>query len=488
MTISPDGVPSGLLGDQQPRFSHYPAYVSTSGHEAIELAAKAGLFLDPWQQFVLLHALGERADGRWAAPSVGLCVGRQNGKNAILEAVELAGLFLLNERVIIHSAHEQSTSSEHFRRLLGRMESVPEFDRRILKAPKGKGAEAIELRGGQRILFKTRTGSTVRGFSIDRIVYDEAMQLSAWAKAAMIPALAANSQEGNLQIWYTGSAVDQQNPKHDGVEFARIREHGLNRVPGVAWFEWSAEGDNPERVEPDRAADPAVWAQANPGMGIRISTEWIEHERSIEMGQREFAVERLGIGDWPSPDGANSALNLEKWALLVDRQSAPEQRIVCAFDVEPDRGHASIAIAGKRLDGDWHIEIIDRRAGTEWLAGRLLQVCEDHHLKHVFCDGVGASASLIPEFAERRLKVHKLTTHEHVQACGVMFDMVERMKIRHRGTPELDAAVRGAEKRPLGDAWAWNRRKSDIDISPLVACTLAIWGTAIFRSSRVAGF
>jgi hypothetical protein len=40
----------------------------------------AGLILDPWQQFVLVNALGERADGRWAAFEVGVDVARQNGK------------------------------------------------------------------------------------------------------------------------------------------------------------------------------------------------------------------------------------------------------------------------------------------------------------------------------------------------------------------------------------------------------------------------
>jgi hypothetical protein len=40
---------------------------------------------------------------------------------------------------------------------------------------------------------------------------------------------------------------------------------------------------------------------------------------------------------------------------------------------------------------------------------------------------------------------------------------------------ELDSAVAGAVRRNVGDAWAWGRRTSDIDISPLVAVTLAAW-------------
>jgi hypothetical protein len=58
----------------------------------------------------------------------------------------------------------------------------------------------------------------------------------------------------------------------------------------------------------------------------------------------------------------------------------------------------------------------------------------------------------------------------------VLYDGVEQDGIRHLDTPELNAAVRGAATRPLGDSWAWSRKNSTVDITPLVACTLAAWG------------
>ncbi len=61
-----------LRGAQRPRICSVPPYVSSAGAEAVDLAKMAGLELDPWQQFVLTHALGEREDGRWAAFEVGL--------------------------------------------------------------------------------------------------------------------------------------------------------------------------------------------------------------------------------------------------------------------------------------------------------------------------------------------------------------------------------------------------------------------------------
>lgn len=62
--------------------------------------------LDEWQRFALDCMLGERADGKWAAFETALIVPRQNGKGSVLEARELAGLFLFGEQLILHSAHE----------------------------------------------------------------------------------------------------------------------------------------------------------------------------------------------------------------------------------------------------------------------------------------------------------------------------------------------------------------------------------------------
>ena len=66
MTLPAEDWPAAT-GVQLPRISNVPEYVSTSGDEAIELCEMAGLYLDPWQQYCLRNALGEREDQNWAA-------------------------------------------------------------------------------------------------------------------------------------------------------------------------------------------------------------------------------------------------------------------------------------------------------------------------------------------------------------------------------------------------------------------------------------
>jgi hypothetical protein len=463
----------GLAGHQRPRISHVPPYVSSSGQEAVELVETAGLFLDPWEAFVLGESLNENKRGEWSAFEVGLMVSRQNGKDEILTARQLAGLFLLGERLIISSAHQFDTSLESFRRLLAFVENTPEFSRRVKRISRSHGEEGIELTNGQRIRFRTRTKGGGRGFTCDLLMLNEAMDINTASIGALLPTLSARP---NPQVIYAGSAVDQW--IHDnGVVFARVRERGhKGDDPSLAYFEWSADCDNPEKIG-DLARDPAIWAEANPGFGIRISAEHIDHEQH-SMDARTFAVERLGVGDWPEADGSSAVVSMETWGGCGDIHSKLEAPPCFAFDVTPDRSFAAIGVAGLRADGDRHIEVVAHRRGTNWVVERMAELVEKHGQDAVICDGASPAASLLTQMKNRGIDVTVVSAKEYAQACGGFFDACEQQTLHHLETPELTAAVKGAVKRTLGDTWAWSRKSSGVDISPLVACTLAAWGVS----------
>jgi len=461
-----------VLAFQRPRVLHVPPGVSSAGQEAVDLAAMAGLVLDPWQAFVLEHSLAERPDGKWAAFEVGLNVPRQNGKGSILEARELAGLFLLGERLIIHSAHQFDTSLEAFRRLLSLVEDTPELRRRVKRVSRAHGEEGIELTNGQRVRFRTRTKGGGRGFTGDCLILDEAMILPESAHGALLPTLSARP---NPQVWYAGSAVDQQ-VHHDGLVWARVRERGIAGEDGaLAYFEWShdhgAGPPNPSMVPLEIAADPEAWRNANPSLGTRISEEHVQHERQA-MDPRTFAVERLGIGDWPDTDPATSSvIDWQTWAALADPSSQMNGAVAFAFDVAPDRRSAAICAAGLRDDGRIHVEVIEHRPGLGWLEPRLRDLTAGHENVGIFCDAKGAGAS----FAED-VDATTTNTAEYVAACGRLFDLINEGGMVHTAAPSLDSAAHGATQRQVGDAWAWHRRASNVDITPLVAATLAVWG------------
>lgn len=452
-----------------PRVCSVPAGNTGLGRQAVELAAEFGLVLDPWQASTLEQAMATREEERlWAAFEVGLCAPRQNGKDGILEARELAGLFLeeLEEELLIHSAHLFATSREHFGRLVDLIDGNEEHSRKVKQVRRSHGEEGIYLLDGRRILFFTRMKGSARGFSCDCMLFNEAMILQEAARGAMMPTLSARP---NPQVWYAGSAVDQIVHEH-GVVFARVRERGLaGDDPSLAYFEWSVDTDRSPDDLGELMDDERAWADANPALGIRIKREHIANERR-SMAARTFAVERLGVGDWPRTDGmASMVVSPEKWADLIDRDSRLLDPVCLAYDIAPDRSMASIAAAGRNQEGLFHVEVIEHRRGTGWVAERFQQLIGRHSPAWAGCDAYALLAELEEE------KIEAVNAAEHGRACGRFVDAVEQELFRHLGSEELRSAVRGARTRPLGDAaWAWSRKGSPVDITPLVATTLAL--------------
>ena len=463
-----------VVGVQTPRVMLVPDYATSAGKEAVDLCAMAGLVLDPWEALVLEHSLGEGPDGRWAAAEVGLCVPRQNGKNAVLEARELAGLFLLDEQLLIHSAQHFKTAKEHFLRLYSLIEQTPELSRRVKKVVRTHGEEGIELHNGQRILFMTRTKSAGRGFTAPFVAFDEAMFLHESSIGALLP---TQSAMPNRQRWYAGSSVDQDiHP--DGIVFARVRERGITGSdPRLAYFEWSLDFDNPSLVDDDTAANPEAWAQTNPGLGIRISEEAVEDElRSLD--RRTFSVERLCVGDWPSTNSDEpTVISSDEWAACEDTAGEIRDPVCFAFDVSPDRT-TSIAVCGRNDAELLQVEIVNKRGGTGWVVERLTELDQAHQPDLIVCDGYGPVGSLLPALEEAGLTVTSINSTQHAQACGLFVDAVKQETLRHRADPDLWQAIKGSATRPLGDAWAWSRKNSSVNISPLVAATLALWAAS----------
>jgi hypothetical protein len=468
----------------RPRVWSVPDPADSLGDDAVEFARENGLSLDPEQELVLRGSLGLRADGKWQTREVGLNVPRQNGKGEVLLARELFGLFELGERLIIHTAHEFKTSAEHFQRLEAVVRDNPGLHGRVKRRESGKvdgyryshGEESITLDDGARIEFKTRTKSGMRGFAgVDLLVLDEAMIISEAAHSSALPIIRASKASRGPQLWYTGSAVDQESQEH-GVVWARVRERGVGGDdPALAYFEWSLDFDHPDDIPDAVTDDPAYWRMVNFALERgRVSEEHMEWERRA-LGDRGFKVELLGVGDWPSTDASPDVLiSEEQWADVLDRDSVLVDPVCVAIDVSPER-HSSVAAVGANERGVLHAEIIHARAGTGWLVDRLVELYGHHDVVEIVCDGFGPAASIANRVEEAGIKVRRLDSGEYGRACGLFLDHVGEKTLRHLGQQELDAAIRGAKVRPLVDRWAWSRTKSTVNISPLVACTLALW-------------
>lgn len=487
-----------LYGAQRPRIETVPPYVSSSGQEAVELAASVELELDPWQQYCLHVGLGERADGSWSAFEVAVNVARQNGKGGIIEARELAGLFLLGEPLIIHSAHEFKTALEGFRRIESLITNWDHLRKRVARVRRTTGEEAIELLSGQRLRFLARSGGSGRGFTGKTLILDEDMILGDDAMGALMPTLAAVEDP---QVWYLGSAGIGPS----SVQLARLRARALAAIeagvpdPSLAYLEWSIAPHVKECREDctdhDDPSSPEAVARSNPALGYRLSLEHTERERRT-MAPEIYARERLGVGDYPSDESdAWAVIGRDVWEALVDGDSQMQDPVAFAVDVTPERSHASICAAG------WsgravHIEVIDNRPGTDWVVARARELTKKWNPRCWVIDTGGPAGSLIQDLTDG-LKVDpdedvtdgeepallapivQMKTRDVVQAVGQLYDAVAAGRIVHLDQAPLTTALAGARKRELGEAWAWARRGVGVDITPLVAATHARWGLSV---------
>ncbi len=498
---APPVAPEPLIGSQTPRILSAPLYRnittgrwdgtedqaaldfrSPSGQEAVELAEDSGINLDPWQQLALHHSLAEDREGLWLAFEVVLNICRQNGKGGWLEARQLAGVMLFGDKLIIHTAHQFKTAQESFIRLDEIISGSANLSRRVKRILRSHGEEGFEFHNGARIRFLARSGDSGRGFSGDTVIMDEAMKLRSGPIGSLLPVMSARR---NPQLLYTCSAGLGEESEQLATLRARALAETEHPDPSLAYLEWSIsehvkecakdEAGRLTCTEHDDRADPKSWARANPALGIRIRPAHVAREMATMRGDL-FDRERLGVGDYPeTAEDTWTVIDKEAWQALADNDSQPSDPVAFCIDATPERSHASIGVAGDYGTGT-HLEVPENRPGMDWVVARAVEL-QEKWSPHVWViDASGPAGSLIKTLTDKGLTIVSPTAREMAQACGQLYDAVEAGAITHLDQAPLTTALAGAKKRELGDAWAWARKSAGVDISPLVAVTLARWG------------
>jgi phage terminase large subunit-like protein len=451
-------------GAQLPRLANVPKGVSSDGPDASELAAFCGLILDPWQKYALECLLQRRADGRWRTKTGLLVVPRQNGKGAVIEAWELFRLFVLNVREVRHTAHHAKTAKDAFEKMRFRVKGSALLDDRLARDRSGgirtaNGEWGFTFKSGQKLTYTTRTEGIGRGETLSDIVVDEAQHLSD-AEMGAISFTMATKPMG--QTLLTGSAPI---PTKSEV-MTRLISAGRDGSDGMTYLEWSI--DESLQVDLD---DRELWAEANPGYGIRLLDEEICNER-IQNSPDVFARERLGI----VAVGPGGAFPAGVWKALADARSAPSGTVTYGLAVADDRTWACVGAAGASPAGFCHVEYGAYRASTAWVVDYLTDLASRRKVRVVVRPGSQAG-SLIPALEALRVDVVKASQQDYAAACGDFRDsVVSRRDLRHLGQPALDVAVSAAQSRRTGDSTVWEQRNPATDISPLEAVTLAAWG------------
>ncbi len=481
-------VSPGAVQFVPPAFRSEPEYEVTLGPEVADLCRDAEFGPDEEQSMVLDAIFGRRADGRSSASEIGVVCCRQNLKTGVFKQAELGWLYVTEERLVVWSAHEFATSQEAFRDL---EELITGFDflrREVKRITHGNGEEAIELISGSRMIFKTRTKGGGRGLSGSKVVLDEGFALRAMHMGALLPTMSA---QPDPQVLYGSSAG-----LADSSILRDLRDRGRpGGEPRLAYFEWCApppevacaagKGCTHARTAVGCGCDrPELWQLANPAMPRRVSVETVSGERRA-LPPSEFGRERMGW--WDDPAEGVSPISEAQWRSCKDPRSRTSGVVAVAFEVAMDRSVSAIAISGWREDGLTHGELVEHRPGTAWLADRVEEIADENDTCVLVMDPTSPAGALEQELknrgfvtkptagtSERQLQL--VGARDYAQACGALADEIEAERFRHIGQPPLDMAVEGVRTRDLADAWAWARKDSSADITPLIAVTLARHG------------
>jgi phage terminase large subunit-like protein len=448
-----------------PRYATQRTRRRTLGGLVAKQAAAQGWSLMPWQRQVLNVAMEEVAPGVPAYRTVVVTVPRQNGKTLLLWSLMLWWALAHREQVIIATAQTGIEAMDKWREYVQVLQHGPLADR-IIEVRYSNGSEVLT--------FDTHTSHRVRapspraghGVTLDLGVIDEAWALRDESVIqSMRPAMATRR---GAQLWIVSTAGTL-----DSLLLRRHVELGRQAVAsgadsGLAYFEWSA----PEDAD---AEDEATWWAAMPAMGHTISPDVVRIERDGGMTPGEF--ERAFLNRWT--DVSESAIPPQAWLQALSDDATPGQPVWLGVDTTPERDASAIVAAGwwgERVA----IEVIDHRAGTDWLVDRVNELTQRHRVAGIVLDGTGPAASVVPDLAEAPV----LFTFRNMQhASAQLFDAIVYGAVGVRPHGGLNAAVRGAAKLGQGDLWRWGRKRSASDVSPLVAATVAY---AQCRANRTA--
>ncbi len=502
-----------LVGNEVPRVYTPPLRELTPetswGFSVIEFAeGTLGVKLFPWQRWFYIHALERGEESLFRFRTIVLLVARQNGKTTLVAILVLWAMCVFGMRLTLGTAQDLDTAEESWDRARELIEETPELAEMLDRVTRVNGRKEIRLATGERYKIAAATRRSARGKSCDLTVLDELrehLSFDAWSAItkttnarpdALVVCMSNAGDSYSVVLRHLRFLAHRALGDPDGwckaVEEAEaVSDGGVegdapDTPDTLGLFEWSAR---PDRDKWDRAG----WCEANPSLGHGTVSERVIASDCATDKEPDFRTEDLcqwveTVREQPFPEGA--------WEAGTDAASeiAPGSPLTFAFDVAADRRSSSIAVAGLRADGEWHVEVIAHRTGTKWAAQwvseRVARYSTETRPMRLALQGRGAPASFFAEDfkAIDGLDVVEVSGPALPGCCGRFWDSVaacledsesDAVPVRHRPQPVLDVAATTAATKPMGDAaWVFDRTRSPENCAPLMACALAL-GTAM---------
>lgn len=453
-------------GRQTPTQSVVLPYSQTEGPEAIALYNSTGRTAQEWQELLLADILAFNEEGLWVHTRFGYSVPRRNGKNEIVAIREMWGL--KHGEHILHTAHRTTTTHAAWERLLNLLEAA---NIEVVSSYRAFGKEHIEVAGGGKIEFRTRTSKGGLGEGFDLLVIDEAQEYQDDQESALKYVV---TDSKNPQTIFCGTPPT---PVSSGTVFTKFRKATLaGEKQNSGWAEWSVENQSDPR-------DKELWYQTNPSLG----TVFTERSVADEIGDDnvDFNIQRLGL--WIRYS-LKSEISETEWAeLKVDVLPKLKGKLFVGIKYGQNGANVAMSIAVKTTDGKIFIESIDCqsvRTGNGWII-RFLKAAD---ADKVVIDGAGAQTLLADEMKAAKIKAPVLPTVKEVVVANATFKQaLDLQTFCHAGQPSLAQVASNCEKRLIGTGggFGYKSLKEDVEIALLDSVILAHWACSVSKEKRV---
>ena len=419
----------------------------------------------PWQRQVADVALELLPDGSFAYREVIITVPRQQGKTTEVLAVEVwrrnayARIAKRRQRIM----YSAQTGKDGRQKLLD--DQVPILQASPLASlldnrranggiRRESGGEGIDFKGGSRIDVMASGVASGHGKTIHLGIIDEAFDdVDDRREQSLVP---AQMTIKDAQLWITSTAGWEASTYLKRKEDAGKAAVADGVDTGICYFEWSADPEEPRD-------DPATWYGCMPALGLTI-TEAVVVNALRTMEPEEF--DRAFLNRWTT--GESRVIPKEVWDAVCSVDLKPDGGICFGIDATPDRSSGSIVA----VDSMRRVELVDTQDGVTWMVARIEELAKKFSAK-VAIDSKGPAASLIPDLKAHGVSIVEYDAGMVADATARTYDAIADGFVKVRRHPDLDVAVAGARKRVSGDRWYWGRSNSTIDVSPLIALTLA---------------